>query len=105
MADLDFSNYQGPVKNPFAGGGPVLAPRKVSRINVSREAVVTVKQVEVLAKVIQNNDLLAKAISCEIDDRFSPKVVLRGGGRTASVGEGHLAEVLAVAMQILHQND
>lgn len=108
MVDLDFSNYQGPVKNPFAASGSTLAPRKVNRINVSREAVVTVQQVEVLAKTAQANDQITKAIVAEVEDQFPPKTGyegLPGLRRPESIEEGHLAEVLAVARRILHEND
>jgi hypothetical protein len=107
MADLDFSNYQGPVKNPFAAaGGPTLITRTVNRINVSREAVVTVKQVEVLVQTAKANDQISHDLVEQIEDQFPPRMSFHripGIRKPESIDDGHLAEVLAAAMQILHE--
>ncbi len=106
MADLDFSNYQGPVKNPFAAGGSTLAPRKITRISVSREAVVTVQQIEVLAKTAKANDQINLIIVEQVEDQFPPQQGFHrmpGIRKPDSIDEGHMADVLAAAMQILHQ--
>jgi hypothetical protein len=105
MVDLDFSNYQGPVKNPLAGGERTLTPRKVTRINVSREAVVTIQQVEVLVKTAQQNDRIGHALAEQMEEEFPPRMNfyrMPGIRKPESIDDGHLAVVLSAAMGILH---
>ncbi len=93
------------MKNPFAAGGSTLAPRKVNRINVSREAVVTVQQVEVLVKIAQSNDQRCQDMVEQVQDQFPPTQgfqVIPGLRRAGSMDD-HMVDVLAAAMEILHQ--
>ena len=62
MVDVSFKDYNGPVKNPMAGGSRITIEREVTRIVVSVGGNTTPRHLKVLAEVIRANKVISPAI-------------------------------------------